>query len=155
MSPWKISPPWTVSVALAGSLAGAVGTTVWWRRRQAARRALERWAVVTVLQPQDEVSGSDVLGRLRGLGPDVEVELREAPGQRGTEVAARHRPGTGRAARGTSRADLRTTLRELKQTLEAGEVLQASPRPEGKRPPTPGGLVIDLVDRRARGEGVL
>lgn len=48
--------------------------------------------------------------------------------------------------------ELRTGLRDLEQTFEAGQVPRATWRPEGRRPPTPGGVVIDLADRRAQGK---
>jgi hypothetical protein len=152
MSRWKLPPAAAAGTLLVGTLLVGAGGTRWWRRRQATRAALGQWAVVTVLRPRTEVTGSEPYRRLRDQGVEVEVELREAPGNRGTEVAARRRPGS---RGGASRADLRTSLRELKQRLETGEVLQATPRPQGLRPPTPGGLVIDLADRRAQGEGAL
>ncbi|RZS91519.1 hypothetical protein EV189_0761 [Motilibacter rhizosphaerae] len=75
----------------------------------------DRWQVVTVAVPPGEVVVPPPLaGR-----DDVDWKLRPAPGDRGSELAAHPRPG------GPSDADLRQLLRETKQLIEVGELLQA------------------------------
>ncbi|MEU1644335.1 hypothetical protein ABZ422_17525 [Micromonospora zamorensis] len=92
-----------------------------------------RWQVVTVDRPPEQVLPD---GRwpepLRRLGGAVEVRVRPAPGDRGTELAARPLPGgappPGLAAHlvGDDPGLLvRRTLRQVKQRVEAGEVLRA------------------------------
>ncbi|WP_247670450.1 hypothetical protein [Micromonospora sp. H61] len=92
-----------------------------------------RWEVVTVDRPPEQVLPE---GRwpepLRRLDGAVEVRVRPAPGERGTELAARPlagvTPPTGLAAHlvGDDPGLLvRRTLRQIKQRVEAGEVLRA------------------------------
>ncbi|MEH1098715.1 hypothetical protein [Micromonospora sp. CPCC 205561] len=112
------------------------------RRRSAWPRAAgtdprpARWQVVTVDRAPGEVLPD---GRwpepLRRLGNAVRVELRPAPGCRGTELAARPLAGaapTGLAAHlvGDDPGLLvRRALWEVKQAVEAGEVLRADRSP--------------------------
>ncbi|MEU7655351.1 hypothetical protein AB0C42_32020 [Micromonospora taraxaci] len=95
--------------------------------------ASARWEVVTVDRPPEQVLPD---GRwpepLRRLGGAIEVRARSAPGDRGTELAARPLSGgpppAGLAAHlvGDDPALLvRQTLRQVKQRVEAGEVLRA------------------------------
>lgn len=92
-----------------------------------------RWEVVTVDRPAEQVLPD---GRwpepLRRLDGAVEVRVRPAPGDRGTELAARPLAGvvppTGLTAHlvGDDPSLLvRRTLRQIKQRVEAGEVLRA------------------------------
>ena len=139
-----------IGVAAGGLAAGVSATARKLRTMVEQRNGPGRWLAVTVLRPVAEVEGSEALAPLRALGPDVQSELREAPGGRGTEMAARWEVGRGR-----SPDELRRLLREAKQVLEVGEVLVATPRPEGRRPTTPGGQLVDAAERRADGKGVL
>jgi hypothetical protein len=79
----------------------------------------DRWHVATVALPINEVAPD---GRppqpLAGLGDDVEIQIRPAPGDKGTELAVRSR--NGREGAGTARR----ALRETKSTLETGETLR-------------------------------
>lgn len=155
-----------VIVVLVGAAAGGV----------VARRAVQstpefageestgRWRSVTVNRSQDEVMPNGQMpGPLAGLGDLVEVQVRPAPGGKGTELAARLRvpePTGPRAARARvsghdPRQQVRLALRQSKQLVEVGEVLRMDPTPHGRRPPTPTGKLIDVVTRRAGGEGVL
>lgn len=95
--------------------------------------ASARWEVVTVDRPPEQVL---LDGRwpepLRRLGGAIEVRARSAPGDRGTELSARPLSGgpppAGLAAHlvGDDPALLvRRTLRQVKQRVEAGEVLRA------------------------------
>ena len=110
-----------------------------------------RWRAVTVNRPADRVMADGrVPAPLAALGDTVEVEVRPAPGDKGTELGARLRaPGSG------SPEDLRAALREAKQLIEVGEVLRVDPAPHGRRAHPPAGAAIDAATRHAGGEGVL
>ena len=111
-----------------------------------------RWLVVTVnRQPDDvrtRVDGSGPLSRMR---EDVEVTVRPAPGDKGTELAARPTASDGGSVE--TRRALRVALRETKSLIECGEVVEPS-RP-GSSHPGPAGRVLRAVTARARGEGRL
>lgn len=106
-----------------------------WRGRTDAEgdpAARARWEVVTVDRPPEQVLPGgrwpEPLARLDGA---VEVRVRLAPGDRGTELAARPLvgaiPPAGLAAHlvGDDPGLLvRRTLRQIKQRVEAGEVLR-------------------------------
>ena len=97
------------------------------------------------------------------LGDIVEVQVRPAPGGRGSELRARLRSsepsGAASAAARLSGDDprqrVRAALRQAKQLLEVGEVLRVDPTPHGHRPPTPTGKLVEFATRRAGEEGVL
>ena len=132
-------------------------------------RAPDRWHSVTVNRPlrrpqspPEEVAPEGRLPEpLAELGDAVEVRLRQAPGDRGTEVAARLRDGApagpggvvARAAGTDPRQDLRSALRRAKQLLETGEVLSPDQPPTTRR--TLRNLPLELAGRRAGGEGRL
>ena len=162
-----------------GGLAAAGGGVLLLRRRTAARLAgnvvasngrapnrngnqQDRWHVVTVNRSPEEISSEGQLpGPLAELGDKIEVQTRSAPGDRGTEIAARLRepvpPGLSRLRARISgddpRQSLRRALREAKQLLETGEVLSPDKPPSTK--PTPGGRLIGLATRRSWEEGRL
>ncbi|MFI7080491.1 hypothetical protein ACIBO1_24620 [Micromonospora sp. NPDC049903] len=120
-------------------------------RRWAARRRgpdgarTGRWQVVTVDRPAEEVLPArgwpEPLRRLDGA---VDVTLRAAPGDRGVELAARPRPDAtppGFAAHlvgDDPQLLVRQALWQVKQLVEAGEVLRAD-RPSTDRPARPSG----------------
>lgn len=148
------------------SLSGLIAAVVAVRWRSAMRAGgpagrPPRWHAVTVNRPEKEVAPDDRLpAPLAELGDAVEVRLRPAPGNRGTEVAARlHTELTGLRALparlgGTdSRQALRAALRDAKQVVETGEVLRPDHPPTTRR--TVAGKPLALVVRRARGEGRL
>jgi hypothetical protein len=141
-----------VVVAAGGLVASARAAARTLQARVGSRGEGSRWVAVTVLRPPSEVTGSVALAPLEALGAVAETRVTEAPGGRGTELAARWRPGQDA---GRPLDELRSTLREVKQVLEVGEVLRSLPRPEGARPSTPGGAVIDAAERRSQGKGVL
>jgi hypothetical protein len=87
------------------------------QRRAAAASGAGRWHVLTVYRPFDQVDGHlpDVLAARRD---ELEVQVRPAPGDRGTELAAR---ATGPAV---TDGAVRRALREARSLLEVGEVLQ-------------------------------
>jgi hypothetical protein len=151
----------TVASIAAVTIVGAVVVS---RRRSQQEPGLGRWRVVTVYRPQDEIAPAGQFPQpLAELGELVEIRMTDAPGGKGTELAARPRPGEsagalaalGRATGNDPRQAVRRALRESKQLLEAGEVIRVNPKPEGHRPASPAGKLTDLVARRSMGEGVL
>lgn len=155
-----------VIVVLAGAAVGGVVArrAVQSTPESAGEESTGRWHSVTINRSQDEVmTNGQMPGPLAGLGDLVEVEVRPAPGGKGTELAARLRvaePTGPRAARARvsghdPRQQVRLALRQSKQLVEVGEVLRMDPTPHGRRRPTPTGKLIDVVTRRAGGEGVL
>ena len=139
-------------VAAGGLVAGARAATRKLQAKGGNRGEGSRWVAVTVLLPPTEVAGSAALSPLQALSGSAETTLTEAPGGRGSELAARWRPGQDA---GRPLDELRSLLREVKQVLEVGEVLRSTPRPVGTRPTTPGGKLIDTAERRSQGKGVL
>jgi hypothetical protein len=149
-------------------LAGAGGIII---RRviQSSRRTSgeesqdRRWAVTINRPPQEVAPQGQWPEPLARLGDTVEVRTRPAPGGKGTELTARlrHR-GPSTSGNATSRAKgetpqqaLRSALRQAKQLIEVGEVLQVDPAPHGTRRRTPGGLLLEAATKRAGKEGVL
>jgi hypothetical protein len=127
-----------------------------------ARDAPDRWHTVTVNRPLEEVQPDGQLPEpLAELGDAIEVQVRPAPGDRGTELAARLRQGAPTGMRGAAaraagtdpRQDLRAALRQARQLLETGEVLSPDQPPTTRR--TLRGLPLELATRRAGGEGRL
>jgi hypothetical protein len=123
-----------------------------------------RWLVVTIDRTPDEVApGGQLPAMLAALGEAVEVEVRPAPRNQGTELAARPTGDdlptmgspSGDALSGDPHAVLRQVLRQVKQLAEVGEVLRNEPRPEGRRPRTLGGMLVDRAEERADHSGVL
>ena len=106
---------------------------------------------------------SRVPAPLAELGDLVEVEVRPAPGGKGSELRARLRSPNppGRRQRppgcpGTTRVSgSASALREAKQLIEVGEVLRVDPRPTADGHATPTGAVVEPATKRAAGEGVL
>jgi hypothetical protein len=147
-------------LAVAGLAGGALAMRR--RRRQRPEPAPQsggeaqhrRWQAVTVNRPPDEVAPDgrlpDPLGE---LGDAVEVQLRPAPGDRGTELAARPRAATPIRSKEDPRETVRTALRTSKQLLEAGEILGPHRPPTTQR--TLSGLPLELATRRARRKGRL
>lgn len=123
-----------------------------------------RWRSVTINKGLEEVMpNGQVPGPLAALGDRVEVQVREAAGGKGTELAARLRqpePGglgsvVARASGDDPRQQVRAALRQAKQLIEVGEVLRIDPTPHGTRSATPTGKLVELATRRAGGEGLL
>lgn len=122
-----------------------------------------RWHAVTVNRSAEEVlPGGQVPRPLAELGDLVEVEVRAAPGDKGSELRARLRQprpegaasGSARVAGEDPRQRVRAALREAKQLIEAGEVLRVDPVPHGRRKPTPTGKLVEVATARAGGEGL-
>lgn len=156
----------TRTAVVTGLGVGAVVVRRVIRQTPAARSLREpedRWLVLTVNRPQEEIAPQNLWPEpLAELGEEVDIELRRAPANKGTEIAVRLRnPEAGAATTlsriaGTSHVQkIRSALRKTKQLLEAGEVLKVDPQPHGERRPTPGSAVIGIATRRAGREGVL
>jgi hypothetical protein len=139
-------------------LAGAaVGATAARRSTRHHDEDENRWLAVTVNRPADEIATAELAAPLAKLGDRVEIQVRAAGGDKGTELMARLRePGdTSLAARmaGTDpRQEVRLALREAKALLETGEVLQSEP---SSTHPGLGGKLVQLASKRAGGEGRL
>ncbi|MFI8193765.1 hypothetical protein ACIF8T_34180 [Streptomyces sp. NPDC085946] len=143
----------------------AAGIAVARKARPAGRAthpADDRWLTVTVNLPPKEVRPDGALPEpLDRYADRIDVEVRPAPGERGTELAVRLKepPSAaeaslpGRLAGQDPRQEIRRALRDAKAILEAGEVLH--PDTPATTRPTPGGKVIGLLGRRSGGEGVL
>ncbi|AIS02097.1 hypothetical protein [Streptomyces glaucescens] len=142
--------------------AAAVGVHRARSRTSGDDRTRDRWLTVTVNRPAEEVRpGGQLPPPLRPFDDRIEVDVRPAPGDRGTELAVRLKqpPGAartslpGRLAGQDPRQELRLALREAKALLEAGEVLH--PDTPSTTRETPGGKLVGLLVRRSGGEGVL
>ncbi len=153
-------------VAAAGLGVGAGALWRWMSRRAADgvedNGAEDRWLLVTVNRPPDEVVSDERLPEpLARLGDAIVVQVHPAPGGRGTELAARlvdpaPSGASGVAARVSGqdpRQAVRAALREAKSLIETGEVLRAD-EPSTTRA-TAGGKLLGLATRRAGGEGRL
>ncbi len=123
-----------------------------------------RWRSVTINKsPQEVMPDGRVPEPLAALGDLVEVQVRKAPGDKGTELAARLRqpepsglgPVVARVSGEDPREQVRAALRQAKQLIEVGEVLRVDPAPHGTRTATPTGKLVELATRRAGGEGLL
>jgi hypothetical protein len=129
-----------------------------------------RWRSVTIDRAPDDVLTGDRLPQpLADLGNGIEVEVRAAPGDKGSELRARPRSrrtdspggpaGSASTAASASEADwvrdIRAALRRSKQLIEVGEVLRVDPAPHGRRSPSPLGAIVEGATRRADREGLL
>ncbi|MDN3250424.1 hypothetical protein ACFW4O_35460 [Streptomyces mutabilis] len=149
---------WAVPVA-------AVGAAAVRRSRPAHRtdeRAGDRWLTVTINRPPMDVGSEGKLPPpLDDLAGRIDVRIRPAPGDRGTELAARFKEPVSTASASVParlagqdpRQELRCALRDAKALLEAGEVLRPDAPPTTR--PTPGGKLVEVFTRRSGGEGVL
>jgi hypothetical protein len=147
----------TVAVAAAAIVAGrrlARGG-----RAQPAASARDRWHTITIFCEPERLGA--LPPPLDELGEPVEVNIRPAPGDHGTELSARltNRVPTGvRKLAARARDDdpvrrLRRALREARSLAEVGEVLQPDTPPTTR--PTPTGAPLAYATRHAREEGRL
>ena len=160
-------------VARGAVLAAAAGGGVAVTRVLKARRASgapaagsdragtrQRWHTLTVNLPPDEVApGGRLPDPLADLGDTVEVRMRPAPADRGTEIAVRLRDGeptSGTVARLTKedpRWAVRRALRDTRSLLETGEVLLPSGPTTTRR--TLRSRPLEYATRHGREEGLL
>ena len=90
----------------------------------AGRRGRPAWLVATVDRAEHEVAPDGRLPEpLARLGDAIEVQVRPAPGDRGTELWVRPRAGADSAG-ADAWARTRLALRQAKTIAETGEVLQ-------------------------------
>ena len=114
-----------------------------------ARTSARRWRVVTVLCEPARLE--PLPAPLADLGDRLEVRTSPAPGDRGTELAARFHGPVSEDDLG----ELRAALRRAKQLVEVGEVLRVDPQPHGRRAGTPQGKALEGMTAQAGKEGVL
>jgi hypothetical protein len=146
---------------VANRILSARRRNLWPMATVAQDRRRPRWHVVTINRPPEEVApGGRLPEPIAKLGDEVEVQVNRAVGNRGTALAARlRREPTGvigaveRVAGTDPRQRVRIALRESKQLLETGEILQPEKLGTVKRTLT--GLPVDFAVSRARGEGRL
>lgn len=105
-----------MTAGISGAVVGSIVALATSRHAQKRATATEGWQVVTVFLP---TAPQELPAPLAALGDTIETRWETAAGDKGVELFARPRDGR------TSRADLRSALRQAKQLLEAGEVLQA------------------------------
>lgn len=137
---------------VAASTAAGVATA---NRLLAGRREKQRQAasegrqhVLTVFRPMAEITAAGGLPEpLARLGDTVAVDLRPAPGDRGTEIAVR--PLTGDADAGA----IRRALRESRSLLEVGYVLHPDAPPTTE--PTPLNKPLRAATEHGREGGLL
>ncbi|MEW2417025.1 hypothetical protein AB0953_25295 [Streptomyces sp. NPDC046866] len=153
---------WLYRTVLLGAGLTAAATALG-RARSPARDDGDRWLVVTVNRaPTDVYAGGGPPPPLDRFADGLEVRVRPAPGDRGTELAVRPKRSVprltsslpARLAGRDPRQELRTALRQAKGLLEAGEVMLPD-HPPTARGGTPMGKLVGLISRRSGGEGVL
>ena len=138
----------TKGLVVAASTAAGVATAnrVLASRRQRESSA-ERTHVLTVYRPMAEITAAGLPEPLARLGDTVAVDLRPAPGDRGTEIAVR--PLTPDAGA----REIRRALRESRSLLEVGYVLHPDAPPTTE--PTPLNKPLRAATAHGREEGLL
>ncbi|MEU4564219.1 hypothetical protein AB0F72_38050 [Actinoplanes sp. NPDC023936] len=101
-------------------VAAATAATVAAKSR-AKRTDHQRRHVITIYRPLSELESEQLPGSLREITGDVEITLRPAPGDRGTEIAVRIPEGSK-----ITEGQVRAALRETRSLLETGDVLLPS-----------------------------
>jgi hypothetical protein len=147
-----VSSKKAVTVAAVGAAAAVAARTLIDRRTNSSHDDLHRWRVVTVQRELGEVA-VDVPEPLAALGDAVEVQTAPAPGDRGTELRARWRDGAETPAGEDPVRRLRLALRESKQLLEVGWVLE--PDRNTTNEATALNAPLRKAIKVARGEGLL
>jgi uncharacterized protein (DUF1778 family) len=116
------------------------------------KTAVRRWRTVTILCSPEQVGAGDALpAPLATYRDRIEIRVTPAPGDKGTELAARFRGKTTQDDIG----ELRSALRRAKQLIEVGEVLRVDPQPHGERKDTPQGALLEKAAAEAPKGGVL
>jgi hypothetical protein len=151
--------------SLAARAGGSVVRQVWSAidpsaaRPAGAGQPVSGWLVVTVFREPSDVDTAQLPAPLAEYGDRIEVRVRPAADDKGTELAARLRDrpsgsSLGRLTGSDPQADLRSALRRAKQLIEVGEVLALDPAPHGKRTATPGGALLEAWTKVAPKAGV-
>jgi hypothetical protein len=118
------------------------------------------WLVVSVFRDVSEVDTAQLPAPLAEYGDRIDVRVRPAADDKGTELGARlrsqpsDRGALSRLAGEDPQGELRSALRQAKQLIEVGEVLAVDPAPHGDRPATPPGALLETWTRVARKGGV-
>ncbi|WP_258723334.1 hypothetical protein [Cellulomonas sp. NS3] len=110
-----------------GAVAGVLALGALAAARSRTGAVPDRWHVVTVHRDPSDVDVAAARPRpLAALGDAVELRTAPAPGDRGTELAARVRPDSGLSASDAKDLDghVRQALRDTRCLLETGEVLR-------------------------------
>jgi hypothetical protein len=126
----------------------AAGAAIVARKRRARTRTGERRHVMTVLRPLSELESAPLPGSLKEIADRVEVRLRAAPGDRGTEIAVRIPDGSD-----VTSGEVRRALRETRSLLEAGDVLM--PYGPSTTVPTLRNRPLQAATRHGREGGLL
>jgi hypothetical protein len=155
------------SVLMGATALAGMGVVRWITSRRPKDRpqdprGIYRWLPITINRRPEDVAPDGLLPEpLAMLGDAIEVRIREAPGDKGTEIAARLRAPqeqasgevTSRLTGDDPRQEVRRALRDTKSLIETGEVLRPD-EPWATRP-APRGSLLDLVTPRTGGEGRL
>lgn len=115
-----------------------------------------RWHFVTVNLPIDKVRDRMHAGPLEKLRDIADIEVREAPAGRGTEIGAqiKNTALSGSTLKIMRRLKaVRRALRDAKEELETGEILKPDEPPTTRR--TLLSLPLDYMTRHGREEGRL
>ncbi|MFI5894971.1 hypothetical protein ACIA5D_33220 [Actinoplanes sp. NPDC051513] len=104
----------TLLILAAGGVAGLAASRALTHR---SRPAAHPGHAVTVARPVDYVT-AHLPAELTDLADAIDLELRAAPGDRGTEIHVRRRSDA------VSDGDIRRALRTGRSLLEAGDVLR-------------------------------
>ena len=159
----------TSSIGNVASVAARAGGTVVRQVRSvidpsAARPAgagqpASGWLAVTVFREPSDIDAAALPAPRAEYGDRIEVRVRKAADDKGTELGARLRDqpsgsALDRLSGSDPQADLRSALRRAKQLIEVGEVLVVDPAPHGKRTATPGGVLLEAWTKVAPKAGV-
>lgn len=117
------------------------------------------WQSVTILAPPEAIAPQGRLPEpLAKLAELIETRLAPAPGDRGTQLSARTRPGPKPDSTMWKGEDphrqIRNALLHAKQLVEVGEVLAIEGQPAGRRR-RPAGSLVNLMTDDTDQEGVL
>jgi hypothetical protein len=111
----------------------------------------DRWHAVTINCPPERLE--TLPQPLAALGDAIEVQIRPAPGDKGTEVLARLREATDETGDDDPRGKLRRALRESRSLVEIGEVIE--PNRNRTTEPTVLNRPVAAATKRGREGGVL
>lgn len=148
------------AVAARRALASRAGGQ--WPIARPEREPRQQWHVITINRGMPDVAPDGRLPEpVARLGDAVEVQVRPAPGDKGTELAVRLRRGepagfgdvAARLSGHDPRYAVRAALREAKQLVETGEVLSPDKMATAKR--TLLNRPLEYATRHGREEGRL